>query len=190
MGKVERGSANLYQGDKTMKNKMLIVIGGLLAALLVVGIVGATSAYAQGPNNPGFGLMDFGRGPGGGRGFGLGDAELEAAAKVLGMTADEVSSALQSGKTLQDLADEAGVDIADVQAAIQAVHVAEMRDRIAQAVEDGTMTQAQADWMLEGIDNGYMGGGAGGFGRGFGGPRGGGFGGNCPMGQTTTQTGE
>jgi len=173
-----------------MKNKMLIVIGGLLAALLVVGIVGATSAYAQGPNNPGFGLMDFGRGPGGGRGFDLGDAELEAAAKVLGMTADEVSSALQSGKTLQDLADEAGVDIADVQVAIQAVHVTEMRERIAQAVEDGTMTQAQADWMLEGLDNGYMGGGMG-FGHGgFGGPRGGGFGGNCPMGQTTTQTGE
>jgi hypothetical protein len=48
------------------------------------------------------------------------------------------------------------VDIADVHAAIQAVHVAEARERIAQAVEDGTMTQAQADWMLEGLDNGYM----------------------------------
>ena len=172
-----------------MNKKYLIVIGGLLAALLVVGVVSATSVYAQGPTTPGFGMMGNGRGPGG-HGFGLGDAELEAAAKVLGMTTDEISSALQSGKTLQDLADEAGVDIADVQAAIQAVHEAEMRERIAQAVEDGTMTQAQADWMLEGLDNGYMGGGMG-FGHGgFGGPRGGGFGGNCPMGQTTTQTGE
>jgi hypothetical protein len=157
MGKVERGSANLYQGDKTMKNKMLIVIGGLLAALLVVGVVGATSAYAQGPDTPGYGLMDFGRGPGGGRGFGLGDAELEAAAKVLGMTADEVSSALQSGKTLQDLADEAGVDITDVHAAIQAVHVTEMRARITQAVEDGTITQENADWLNEGLDKGFIG---------------------------------
>ncbi len=152
-----------------MKNKMLIVIGGLLAALLVVGIVGAASAYAQGPDTPGFGLMDNGRGPGGGRGFGLGDAELEAAAKVLGMTADEVSSALQEGKTLQDLADEAGVDIADVQAAIQAVHVAEMRANIAQAVEDGTMTQEKADWLTEGLDKGFIGGGDG---FGFGGPHG------------------
>jgi hypothetical protein len=165
-----------------MKNKMLIVIGGLLAALLVAGVVGATSVYAQEPAN----VFQHGRGPGGGgRGFGLGDAELEAAAKVLGMTADEVSSALQEGQTLQDLADEAGVDIADVHAAIQAVHVAEMRDSIAQAVEDGTMTQEKADWLLEGLDKGFMGGGSGGFGRGFGGGmRGQGFGGECPMVET------
>lgn len=180
-----------------MKNKILIVIGGMLAALLVFGAVGATAVYAQGPDNPGFGLMDYGRGPGG-RGFGLGAEELEAVAEVLGMTSDEVVSALQSGKTLLDLADEAGVDIADVHAAIQAVHVAEMRDRIAQAVEDGTMTQEQANWMLQGLDNGYMmGGGPGGFGRGFSGPRGQGFGngngfgfGECPMGVPQTQNGQ
>ena len=178
-----------------MNKKYLIVIGGLLAALLVVGVVGATSVFAQGPTTPGFGMMGNGRGPGEGRGFGLGDAELEAAAKVLGMTTDEVQSALQSGKTLQDLADEAGVDIADVQAAIQAVHVTEMRANIAQAVKDGTMTQEKADWLLTGLDKGFMGGGAGGFGRGFGGPRGqgGGFGtgtGECPMGQFPAQNGQ
>jgi hypothetical protein len=136
-----------------MKNKILIVIGGLLAALLVVGIVGATSAYAQEPAN----VFQHGRGPGGGRGFGLDDAELEAAATVLGMTVDEVKSALQDGKTLQDLADEAGVDIADVHAAIQAVHATAMRERIAQAVEDGTITQENADWLLEGLDKGFIG---------------------------------
>jgi len=180
-----------------MTKKYLILIGGLLAALLVVGVVGATAAYAQGPDNPGFGMMANGRGPGGGHGFGLGDPELEAAAKVLGMTTDEVTSALQDGKTLQDLADAAGVDIEEVHAAIQTVHQAEMRERIQQSVADGTMTQAQADWMLEGIDKGYMGGGQGGFGRGtFGGPRGGGFGqgngfdGNCPLGQTPAQNGQ
>ena len=172
-----------------MSKKYLIVIGGLLAALLVAGVVGATSAFAQGPDNPGFGMMFNGRGPGGGRGFGLGDAELEAAAGVLGMTTDQVQSALQNGQTLQDLADEAGVDIVDVQAAIQAVHETEMRERIAQDVADGTITQAQADWMLEGIDNGFMGGGQGGFGRGAGGPRGGGLG-DCPMGQTPVQNGQ
>ena len=172
-----------------MNKKYLVVIGGLLAALLVVGIVGATSVYAQGPTPPGFGMMGEGRGPGEGRGFGLGDAELEAAAQVLGMTTDEVSSALQNGKTLQTLADEAGVDIADVQAAIQAVHETEMRERIAQAVEDGTMTQEKADWLLSGLDNGFMNGGPGGFGRGFGGPRGGGFG-ECTMGQPQVQNGQ
>ena len=174
-----------------MSKKYLIVIGGLLAALLVVGVVGATSAYAQGPNQPFAGEK---RGPGDGRGFGLGDVELEAAADVLGMTTDEVQSALQDGKTLQDLADEAGVDIEDVQAAIQAAHQAEMRERIQQDVEDGNITQAQADWMLEGLDNGYMLGKGGPGGRGPGGPRGGGFGpgdgtGDCPMG-TPVQNGQ
>lgn len=182
-----------------MNKKYLILIGGLLAALLVVGVVGATSAYAQGPTNPGFGMMGEGRGPGGGRGFGLGDAELEAAASALGMTVDEVKSALQDGKTLLDLADAAGVDIEDVHAAIQAVHQTEMRERIQQAVKDGTMTQAQADWMLEGINNGYMmgKGGPGGFGPNSGGPRGQGFGpgngngfGDCPMGQPPAQNGQ
>ena len=174
-----------------MSKKYLIVIGGLLAALLVVGVVGATSAFAQGPDNPGFGMM------GHGHGFGFGDDELEAAAGVLGMTTVEVKAAFEDGKTLQDLADEAGVDIEDVHAAIQAVHETEMRERIAQQVEDGTITQAQADWMLEGLNNGYMmgKGGPGGFGNGNGGPRGGGFGPgdgtrDCPMGQTPVQNGQ
>ena len=145
-----------------MKNKMSILIAGLLVALLVVGIVGATASYAQASNN----FPGHGHGPGG---RGLGQVELEAAAKVLGMTTEEVSTALQSGKTLQDLADEAGVKIEDVQAAIQAAHETELRDRIAQAVQDGTITQANADWLLEGLDKGFIGV-PGAFG--FGGPHG------------------
>ena len=137
-----------------MKNKMSILIAGLLVALLVVGVIGATHAFAQGS----YDLMQHGRGPGGpGGGRGLGQAELEAAAEVLGMTTDEVTTALQSGKTLQDLADEAGVYFADVQAAIQAAHAAELRDRIAQAVDDGTITQENADWLLEGLEKGFIG---------------------------------
>lgn len=169
-----------------MNKKYLLVIGGLLAALLVVGVIGATSAFAQGPDNPGFSMMNHGRGPGEGRG--LGDAELEAAAGVLGMTTDEVQSALQDGQTLQDLADASGVDIEDVHAAIQAVHETEMRERIAQEVADGTMTQEKADWLLEGLDKGFMGGGGpGGFG--LGGPRGP-KGGHGPQGQPPVQNGE
>jgi len=135
-----------------MTKKYLLVIGGLLAALLVVGVIGATNAFAQ---SSGYTLMQ-GHGPDGGH-HRLGQAELDAAAKVLGMTADEVSTALQNGSTLQDLADKAGVKLADVQAAIQAAHVTEMRDRIKQAVTDGKITQANADWLLEGLDKGYIG---------------------------------
>jgi hypothetical protein len=150
-----------------MKTKMLILIGGLLVALLVVGVVGATNASAQSSLT---GLF-HGRGPGDGHGGrGLGQAELEAAAKVLGMTADELSTALQDGRTLQDVADEAGVAFEEVQTAIQAAHAVEMRDRIQQALKDGKITQANADWLLEGLDKGYIGV-PGAFG--LGGPRGG-----------------
>jgi hypothetical protein len=150
-----------------MKTKMSILIGGLLVALLVVGVVGATYASAQSSLTAPF----HGRGPGDGQGGrGLGQVELEAAAKVLGVTADELSAALRDGKTLQDVADEAGVAFEDVQAAIQAAHAAELRERITQAVTDGTITQANADWLLEGLDKGYIGV-PGAFG--LGGPRGG-----------------
>jgi hypothetical protein len=152
-----------------MKTKKSILIGGLLVALLVIGVVGATNAYAQTPTNT---PLHQG-GPGDGRGRGLGQVELEAAAKVLGMTTDELSSALQGGKTLEQLAQDANVDIQAVQDAIQAAHATEMRTRIQQAVTDGTITQENADWLLEGLDKGFIGGpGAFGFGHGFGGPHG------------------
>lgn len=138
-----------------MSKKYWLVIGGLLAALLVVSVVGATAVYAQDPTPPPGGMLDGGHGPG--HGFWFGTAELEAAAKVLGMTADELKSALQSGKTLEDLATAAGVDIEDVRAAIQEVHVTEMRTRIQQAVDDGKITQENADWLLEGLDKGFIG---------------------------------
>ena len=146
-----------------MKNKMSILVAGLLIALLVVGVIGATNVFAQESTT----ILPHGRGPGGGRG--LGQVELEAAAKVLDMTADELTTALQSGKTLEQIATDQGVDFADVQAAIQAAHATELRDRIAQAVTDGAITQENADWLLEGLDKGFIGV-PGAFG--FGGPHG------------------
>ena len=151
-----------------MKNKMSILIAGLLAALLAVSVIGAIGASAQGSAT----TLLHGGPPGDGRGHGLGQAELEAAAKVLGMTVDEVSAALKDGKTLQDLADQAGVAIEDVQAAIQAAHVAEIRANVQQALDDGTITQENADWLFEGLDKGFIGV-PGAFG--FGGPHGHGF---------------
>ncbi len=164
-----------------MKTKMSILIGGLLVALLVVGVIGATHAYAQSSAVAVFN----GRGPGDGHGGrGLGQVELDAAAKALGMTSTELSTALQSGKTLEQLATEQKVDIQKVTDAIQAAHATEMRGRIAQAVTDGTITQANADWLLEGLDKGYIGV-PGAFG--LGGPHGGhGFGnGDGPLAQPT-----
>lgn len=152
-----------------MKNKMSVLIAGLLLALVVVGVIGATNAYAQSQPR----TLLHGGGPGGGRGFGL--EGLQIAAEALNMTTDELITALQSGKTLEEIAEEAGVDIQDVQDAIQAERETTMRERIQQSLDDGTITQEHADWLLEGLDKGFLGGpggfGLGGHGRGlFGAP--------------------
>ena len=60
------------------------------------------------------------------------------------------------------------MDLQDVQDAIQAAHEEELRARIQQAVTDGTITQENADWLLEGLDKGFIDGP--GFGSGFGPP--------------------
>ena len=169
-----------------MKNKRSVLIAGLLIALLVAGVIGATSVYAQSPSSAPL----HGRGPGDGRGH-LGGAGLEAAAKALGMTTDELTTALQSGKTLEQVAQTAGVDVQDVQDAIQAAHATEMRARIQQAVTDGKITQENADWLLEGLDKGFIGM-PGAFGVGLGGPHGPGFGprpDQAPAAQPTQQSG-
>lgn len=172
-----------------MKNKKFVLIGGLLTALLVIGAVtaiGVTSVYAQsGTSTP-----LHGRGPGDGRGPRMGQEELAAAANVLGMTTDELSTALQSGKTLEQIASDKGVDLQKVTDAINTAHREELRTRIQQGVTDGTISLDKANWLLEGLDKGYLDGP--GFGFGFGGHHGPEFGpgsnqtpGQAPSGQPT-----
>ncbi len=135
-----------------MKNKMSVLIVGLLIALVAVGVLGATNAYAQSSLRE---LM-HGGGPGGGRGLGL--EGLQITAEALNMTTDELITALRSGQTLEQLAEEAGVDLQEVQDAIQAARAENMRERIQQALDAGTITQEHADWLLEGLDKGFIGG--------------------------------
>jgi len=86
------------------------------------------------------------------------------------MTADELSTQLWGGRTLADLADKAGVDLQTVRDAVDAACQAATQDAIKQAVEDGDLSQEQADWMLEGLGLDFFPSGRGfGFGRGWGG---------------------
>ncbi len=210
-----------------MKNKPWKFVVGALVALLLVGVVGAVAVYAQSPTPPAPTSGQSGPGQPGGPGHGdrqLSQAELDAAAKALGITADDLSAQLKSGKTLQDIATAQGVDfktvmdalqpfrpvrlgtaeldaaakalgmtsadlstqlqngktlsdlaaaqgvtLQSVQDAITAARHAEMTTQINQAVASGQMTQAKADWLLEGMNKGYLDGPDGfGFGRGFG----------------------
>lgn len=70
-------------------------------------------------------------------------------AEQLDMTIDEVAAELEAGKTIAELAEEKGVDL-------QATQVEAMKEKLQQAVEDGRMTQDQADWMLQGLEQGFM----------------------------------
>jgi len=150
-----------------MNKKFKWAIGALVIALLAVGVYGTTTVYADDTNPP----LPFGeRGPGGPGGphgeHRLEGAALDAVAEVLDMSTDDLSAALEGGQTLQDLADEAGVDIQEIKDALSAVRAESMREGIAQAVEDGTLTQEKADWLLEGLDKGFLDGPGFGFGRG------------------------
>ena len=84
--------------------------------------------------------------PEGGHGHGPGivHASIDTAAKALGVTSEELRTALRDGKSVADVAGEKGVD---VQVVIDAL-VAEAQERIATAVSDGRITQAQADERL------------------------------------------
>jgi hypothetical protein len=121
-------------------------------------------------------------GPGMGHGGGMG---LDAAATALGITADELRTELQSGKTIAQVAGDKGVD---VQTVIDAM-VAQLKTHLDEEVASGEHTQAEADQKLadattritEQVNNAMPTGG-----RGPGGP--GGFGGHGgPDGQAPDQ---
>lgn len=154
-----------------MTKKKLMLLGGVaLIVVLVMSLAGTAYVFADEPT-PTPKIYGWGRCFGFGRGIG-GQAGLEAAAELLGMTADELSTQLWGGRTLADLADKAGVDLQTLRDAVEAANQAAMeaaiRDAIAQALEDGYITQEQADWLLQGLEQGFLPMGRGfGFGRGM-----------------------
>lgn len=75
-----------------------------------------------------------------------GGRSLGTVAEVLGLEADELRSQLADGATIADIAGD------DIDAVIDAL-VAEKTDRIAQAVEDGRLTQEEADEKLAEVED-------------------------------------
>jgi hypothetical protein len=86
------------------------------------------------------GLGGFGRGLGG-----PGDNLLSIAADKLDMSLTDLLTELQGGKTIADLAKDKGVD---TQIIVDAA-VAQMKTTLQQSVDNGQITQKQADWQLE-----------------------------------------
>jgi hypothetical protein len=80
----------------------------------------------------------FGRGPG--MAFGKGE-QLDAAAKALGMTTDDLRSALKGGKSIADVAKGKNIDVNKVVDAM----VSDAQAKIDQAKTNGKLTPQQAD---------------------------------------------
>lgn len=136
------------------------LVGLLVLGAIAVLITGVAFAQDDTPTVPETGAPHpWGFGKAYGRGMG-GQVGLEAAAEALGMTVDEMETQLWGGKTLADLAEEKGIDLAELQASVEAAVQAEretaMRSAIEQALADGTITQENADWLLEGLEKGFL----------------------------------
>ena len=164
------------------KKRLFLLSGAALVALLLVGLIGVTAVSAQEPTpepKVPFGWHGVRGGRGGfGRGmFGLGRGGqwtmFDTAAEALGLTPEELFAELHAGKSLDEVAEEQAVDVEVVRDAMNAARVEAMRQAIEQAVEDGNMTQEQADWMLEGLEQGFFPKRGPSPGRGFGPARGG-----------------
>jgi predicted transcriptional regulator len=156
------------------KKKLWMFVGGTLIAMMLIGSVGAVVVYAQSPTPTATSVPSTGRTrPGAGaHGTYLAGAELDAAAQALGMTSADLSAELKSGKTPSQIATEKGVNLQTVMAAIQTARKADFTTQINQAVTAGKLTQDKANWLLEGLDKGYINGPGFGFGFGFSGTKG------------------
>ncbi len=103
----------------------------------------------------GFGAWGMGKGLMGPRGGFMGphtgfmgrggDSLFGLAAEKLGISVQDLFAELQDGKSIADVASDKGVEVQDIADA----YLAQFEENLKQAVEDGNITQNQADWMLE-----------------------------------------
>jgi len=94
----------------------------------------------------GFGFLYDKPGPGPGMLKGYGN-NLDDIANVLDMTVDELKAEMDSGKRMNEIVTGRGMTVEQFQEKMHGFRKAE----IAQAVEDGWLTQEQADKMLENL---------------------------------------
>jgi hypothetical protein len=76
------------------------------------------------------------------------EEKLSTAAHYLGLSEDELEERLNDGSTLAEVAEAEGKSVDGLEQAL----VDAAKQRIDQAVEDGDLTQAEADNLLEGIE--------------------------------------
>lgn len=85
-----------------------------------------------------------------------GDGPGEGLAELLGLDREELRNLLGSGTSIEELADEAGVDLEAYREEMKANRQEEIQARIEEALAEGEISQDQADWLLEGLEKGYL----------------------------------
>jgi len=116
-----------------MKAILKFTLIGLLA-VVVAGITVAGVAYAQGD------------GPDG----------REGLTELLGFTREELRDQLQDGKTLEELAEAAGVDLETYREEMRQTKQVDLETKIEEALTNEDITQDHANWLLEGLDKGFL----------------------------------
>lgn len=136
--------------------KRVMSMTGAALLVTVVGLFMVVPAFAQGPTP----TPERSHGwHGGGQGFGFRGAPwtgLDAAAEALGLTPEQLFSELRAGKSLAEVAEAQGVEAQRVYEAMDAARVEAMKAAIEQALADGRLSQAQGDWMLQGLEQGLI----------------------------------
>ncbi len=140
--------------------KKLVAVIGVLALVSAIGLFVAGTTFAQestptptpAPKVP-FGCFGWGRGFGF---WGGSTAVFDAVAEALNLTPTQLFEQLHSGKTLSEIAEAQGVDLQKVQDAINAAQKQVMKDAINQALKAGRISQAEADWLLQGLEQGFL----------------------------------
>jgi len=115
-----------------MKPILKYTLIGLL--VVVAGISVAGVAYAQG-DGPGM---------------------RDGLAELLGLTREELRGQFQDGKTLEEIAEAAGIDLETFREDMRQTHQEDLNTRIEEALANGDITQEHADWLLDGLDEGFL----------------------------------
>ncbi len=110
------------------------ILIALMIAILGVAMLG-TTANAAGPEQRGRERA--------GKLLRGGGERIALVAEVLGMEPREILLELRGGATIEELANEKGVPLADIEDALAQPY----RERIAEEVEAGLLTQEQADYL-------------------------------------------
>ena len=150
-----------------MKALKRIVVFAVVGLLIVTSGIAMARGWGRGP-----GVNQKGAGPGAFMGEEMYNARVSILAELAGQSEDTIKSKLDYKPTWAVI-DEYKVDYKAFQAKMQEKRTAVVK----QAVADGKITQAQADFMIERMNQapGQRRGG-----RGFGKGGGRGFNGNCP----------